>query len=219
MAISRPLSFLYLPAEVRLEIYKTCIADSVFETLREVYPLLKTCCVVRGEAQDIFDNHGCIFPTVNRLYAFLRAIGGPRRGRLRRLAFRYAAASGDADGENKWADLELMRRAFKLLKNQCHALRHLRVHVSEVIMSRDLGTSWAMTPWRKHDRAARYLPVVTETQGLLELSRLRGLRSVEFVPYEGTTLTDHNRWVLDEAQAAMMTPPEAQRKRKKPKSE
>ena len=203
MAATGPTSFLSLPPEIRVQVYEICTSSCTPQTLREVLPLVQTCRTVRAEALEIFDNHGLAFPTINRLYAFLRAIGRARRARLERLAFYYAVASGDADGHAKWADIELVKRAFRLLQTECRALGTLTVHVSPVHMSRDLGSTWNMSPhWKFYRRTDN----ISETQGLLELSRLRGLREVAFVPYEGQPLTDPNQRELERARARMMAP-------------
>ena len=197
-------SLLSLPPEIRVNIYQVCLSGRIFETLSEVPPLLRTCRTIRAEALDVLDNHGLLFPTINRLYAFLRAIGRARRARLRRLAFCYAVRSGDADNLDKWADIELVKRAFRLLRTECRNLRTLSVHVCQRHMARDLGAgNWNMTRERKHEHHHRD---IAETQGLLELGRLRGLREVLFVPYDSQPLRDDNRQVLQDLRVAMLEP-------------
>ncbi|KAL9116436.1 MAG: hypothetical protein Q9187_007038, partial [Circinaria calcarea] len=150
----------------------------------------------------LFDNHALPFPTINRLYLFLRCIGRSRRGQLRSLAFKYCTDSGIATGQRKWEEIELVQRTFKLLKKECKALAELEVYVCERTMKRDLF-HWDDSEYHKdlHAAGAKILTVF----GMRELGRLRGLKVVRFVEYGGPPVEE--KVVLEKLAERMMAQP------------
>ena len=195
---------LSLPLEIRCQIYEACVAASTFYTLSDVLQLQQTCRTIYEESTAVFDNHSHLFPSINRLYEFLRKIGRARRREIRRLTFQYQVDSRSAMGQAKEDDIALVRRTFKLMKRECRMLTELWVWVWEDAIKRDMGLSWNEDylykyRWAKQDS-------LRTAAGLLELKRLRGLTTMWWVPYVDEELSQDAMEVLGECRYWMMLP-------------
>ncbi|MCJ1317764.1 hypothetical protein MMC15_003091 [Xylographa vitiligo] len=195
---------LSLPLEIRCQIYEACVAASTFYTLSDVLQLQQTCRTIYKESTAVFDNHSHLFPSINRLYEFLRKIGRARRREIRRLTFQYQVDSRSAMGQAKEDDIALVRRTFKLMKRECRMLTELWVWVWEDAIKRDMGLSWNEDylykyRWAKQDS-------LRTAAGLLELKRLRGLTTMWWVPYVDEELSQDAMEVLGECRYWMMLP-------------
>ncbi|MCJ1384081.1 hypothetical protein MMC17_007197 [Xylographa soralifera] len=195
---------LSLPLEIRCQIYEACVSECTFYTLSDVLQLQQTCRLIYEESTAVFDNHNYIFPSINRLYEFLRTIGRSRRREIRRLTFKYDVYSGAAMGQAKEDDIALVRRTFRLMKRECRMLTELWVWVWETLMKNYMGLSW------NEDYLYKYRWVNQESlrtaAGLPELERLRGLTTMWWVPYKDMKLSQDAMEVLGECRYLMMLP-------------
>ena len=214
MASVQQSRFLALPVEIRLNIYRAFINNNQsIELLRRDRAFTQTCRVIRNEAVEIFDNHGRKFPTINSMYRFLRSIGRVRRSRLHHLVFDYRIKSMESADQEKWRDIELMLRTFRLLKVECKALRTLVVWLNQFETISKLGPTWnhnnefESTGSYYMRSPGRYC--VDEIHGWRELSRLRGLQDVRFERYTVGSPPpdynyDHNRRVIATTKSRMI---------------
>lgn len=172
--------------------------------MSDVLQLQQTCRLIYKESTAVFDNHNYLFPSINRLYEFLRKIGRSRRHEIRRLTFQYQVDSLSAMGQAKEDDIALVQRTFKLMKRECRMLTELWVWVWEEAIKRDMGLSWNEDylykyRWAKQDS-------LRTAAGLLELKRLRGLTTMWWVPYVDEELSQDAMEVLGECRYWMMLP-------------
>ncbi|MCJ1377549.1 hypothetical protein MMC17_000644 [Xylographa soralifera] len=203
MSTRSPL--LSLPPEIRSEIYMACISLCTFYTLLDVLQLRQTCRAICQESTATFDNHNYLFPTINRVYDFLRKIGRPRRGEIRRLSFKYEINNGFTEGQVNEQDIELVRRTIRLMNRECRMLRRLWVWVWETAMKRHLGLGWHEDDFN-YVRLALKGESLRTTAGLPELERLRGLTTMCWVPYVDMKLSQNAEVVLGECRHLMMLP-------------
>jgi hypothetical protein len=204
------LTFLSLPAEIRHEIYKTCISSIYFRDLNQVLPLAQTNRLIYAESSPVFDNHNLTFPTINTLYSFLLSIRRERRRTIRQISFHYYPKSGQTRGQLKWDDMELARRAFRLLGRECIRLATLTIHINEIDIKHDFNLFWVHYPSFRD----LFTCSVETTTGLPELLRVRGLKSVVFLPTEEEeSFSAEARKIFNDCQMRMTRPRPAKQKR------
>ena len=184
--------------------YSAQAFNSTLSTLSSAFPFLYTCRLLRAEALSTFDNHFLPLPTINSLYAFLRAMGRDRRMSLRRLQFVYHPASDRMSGMAKVRDMELTRRCIRLVARECRALRRFVVRLDEGFLKWHFGLCWDRDWEVRKQSALQYgLNVVA---GFRELRTVKGVSEVSFLPAQGSCSFTERCWKeVEGLEAEMMT--------------
>ena len=179
-------AFLSLPVELRLLIYKHCLArpvDGQF-TLPLYIALSTTCRRVSKEFLPILINNFQLIPSINRLYDFLLAIGREnRRCNLKRLAFDYVPER-TMDGEvsiETFQDVVLTRQCFRILARDCRALTDLEVRLDEKWLRWWFGAGWETSQMDFLEKLDFFDDhSIANVIGMRELGSMRGITKVEF---------------------------------------
>ena len=174
------LTFLSLPAEIRVLIYKHCLAQPEDKswTLHLCTALSSTCHFIHHEFDPFLVNHYNVFPSVNRVYAFIRSLGyRSRLSELRRLAFVYFAENSEDSFHETFRSAVIIRHCFRLIARHCRDLLNLDVYIDEHWLRYYFPMTWGP----EDDPGSDEYAVLEHVEGMAELSLVRGVRNPRFI--------------------------------------